>query len=68
MLKYYIKERYNPQTGTYYVARGQMTKKQAKEIEKGCIYGNNRMLPFDTEEDYLNKITELQLAGNHVQK
>lgn len=64
---FWIKERYNPQTGTYYVARGQMSKSEAKQVEKDCLYGRNKMLEFKTEEDYINKIRELQLSGERVQ-
>lgn len=63
--KYYIKERNNPQLGTYYVACGQLTVEEAKIIEKS-VYGTNFMLKFDTKEEYDAKIRELKIAGHKI--
>jgi hypothetical protein len=46
-LYFWIKERHNPQLGTYYVSLGQLTKAAAKKYEKES-YGRNIMLPFKT--------------------
>lgn len=62
---YYIKERSNPQLGTYYVAKGQMTKKEAKACEKSS-YGTNRMLKFDTEKEYNAAIEKFELQEKMV--
>ncbi len=59
-LKYYIKERYNPQFGTYYTACGQMTKAAAKKVEVNCLYGYDIMHSFDTEADCQKRLTELK--------
>jgi hypothetical protein len=64
-LKYYIKERNNPQTGTYYVAEGLLTKKAAKAQEV-TLYGQNIMRPYDTKEEYEAAISELEKRGEKV--
>lgn len=64
--KYYIKERQNPQLGTYYVACGLLSKTAAKRKESG-LYGFNIMHPFETEEAYNARLTELREAGESVQ-
>jgi hypothetical protein len=61
ILKYWIKERHNLQTGTYYVACGQMTKSAAKSIETGCLYGSNKMHSYDSIEEYKKRLSELNL-------
>ncbi len=66
MKMFYIKERDNPQTGTYYVAKGQMTKKDAKQAENS-LYGSNTMLAFATKEEYDAKLAALKAAGERVQ-
>lgn len=66
MKKFYIKERYNPQLGTYYVAMDQMTRKEARECED-TLYGSNTMHGFDNEEDYRRRIAELKAQGERVQ-
>lgn len=48
---YYIKERHNPQTGTYYVACGQMTSKDARDAARP-LYGSNVMHGFNSKEEY----------------
>ena len=65
-LKYWLKERHNPQTGVYYVKMGQMTKKAAKEYED-TLYGYNIMQPFDTEQQYIERISDLEKQGERVQ-
>jgi hypothetical protein len=59
-LKYWIKERRNPR-GTYFVACGQLTKEEAKEKETGCLYGSNKMHSFNSEKEYQNKLSELNI-------
>lgn len=64
--KFYIKERYNPQFDKpYYVAKGQMTKKDVKEMLKPG-YGTNYALSFDTDVEYKAKIAELTQLGYRV--
>ena len=48
---WYIKERHNPQLGIYYIACGQMTKKEARKAERS-LYGSNYMYSYSNEEDY----------------
>lgn len=64
-MKYYIKERNNGQSKTYYVAEGQLSKKDAAKKEN-TLAGTNNMLPFETESEYLAKIEELKLKGFNV--
>ena len=64
-MKYYIKQRDNPQTGTYYVPMGKMPSKEAKKY-KATSYGYNYMLSFKTESEYLSKIAELQANREKV--
>jgi radical SAM superfamily enzyme YgiQ (UPF0313 family) len=66
MKKYYIKERHNPQLGVYYVLMGQISKAEAKRYEKPG-YGDNYMLPYDTEAEYTQAIEKLKAAGERVQ-
>lgn len=63
---YYIKERYNPQLGTYYEAMGQMTKTAAKRHERP-LYGHNTMHSFTTEQAYNDRIEELKKEGAEFQ-
>jgi len=65
-MKWYIMERHNPQLGVYYIVKGQMSKRLAKEAER-AIYGDNYMLTFDTAEEYNTKIAELKAQGKSVQ-
>lgn len=65
-MKYYIKERINPQTGIYYVPQGQLTASRAREIENGSNYGSNIMWSYDTEEEYKATIESLKIAGARV--
>lgn len=64
---YWIKERHNPQLGTYYVAMGQMSKTAAKKHEN-AIHGDNVMHRFDTEAEYLKRGEELMKAGERLQQ
>ena len=64
-LKWWIKERYNPQLGTYWVACGQLSKAQAKRKNKP-IYGDSVMHDFDTGESYLNRLKELRQSGEKL--
>ena len=66
-MKFYIKERHNPQLGVYYVGCGQLTAKEVKAYEKP-LYGNNYMLKFDTKESYEFKLKELEDNGERVQR
>ena len=67
MKKYYwIKERQNPQTGTYYVAcNNNYTVKEARKAEKPR-YGTNTMHKFNNEADYTEELTRLQKTGKKV--
>lgn len=58
-LKFWIKERHNPQTGTYFVAMGQMSNAAAAK-HNNCLYGDNIMHPFATEAEYSTKLAELR--------
>jgi hypothetical protein len=63
MKKFCIKKRINPQFDKpYYVALGQITKKEIKAIEKP-LYATVSVIQLDTREEYLGKIDELKLAG-----
>jgi len=64
---WWIKERDNPQLGTYWVACGQLSKTEATRMERGSIYGCNIMHRFDTELEYLSKLTELKNRKERVQ-
>lgn len=68
MSKYYwIKERYNPQIGTYYVAYGNTyTVKDAKKAERP-LYGQNIMHKFNTKEEYNEEIRRLKNESERVQ-
>ena len=61
--KFYLKERHNPQfKDPYYIKMGQLTKAQARGFEKAA-YGGNYMLPYNTEQDYLEDIEKLIKDG-----
>ena len=64
-LKFYIGERRNPQTGTYYRAYGQLTKKDAKSKEN-ALYGSIYLTSYESEEEYNNKIELIKSQGNKV--
>ncbi len=56
---WYIKQRYNSQLGTNYYKMGQMSKTAAKQWE-GSKYGSSKMLPYQTEAEYLAAVKELE--------
>ncbi len=64
-LKWWIKERDNPQLGIYYSACGQLTKAAAKRHED-TLYGSNTMLSFDTEQSYNEAMRNLRAEGKKV--
>jgi hypothetical protein len=63
---FWIKERFNPQLGTYFVKMGQMSKTAAKRYEKP-LYGENVMLRFETREAYNKGIEEIVSQGGKIQ-
>ncbi len=63
---WWIKERDNPQLGTYWVACGQLSKTEAMKKEKS-LYGLNTMHRFETESDYQAKLAELKKRNERVQ-
>jgi hypothetical protein len=65
-MKYWIKERRNPQLGTYWVGCGPLAAKEAKKRESS-IYGFNVMHGYDTETAYLSRLSELRRNGERVQ-
>ena len=65
--KWWIKERHNPQLGVYYVGCGQLTKADAKEMEDS-LYGSNHMLAFDTKNEYLERLQELERGRDAKRK
>jgi hypothetical protein len=64
--RFWIKERHNPQLGTYYVAEGQLSMTAARRKESS-LYGTNIMHEYATEADYNAKIAELKKLGRTVQ-
>lgn len=66
MKDFYIKERHNPQIKKpYYIAYGQLTKKEAR-LAGNTIYGSNTMLSFSSKEEYEKKIEDLKNKGFNV--
>ena len=66
MPKYFwIKERDNLQLGTYFVAYGQISVKEAREKERS-LYGFNYMHKFATNKEYEARIAELRAQGCEV--
>lgn len=65
-MKFWIKERHNPQLGTYWVACGKMSKADARKCERP-LYGFNIMHAFDSEEAYNARLDELRKAKERVQ-
>jgi hypothetical protein len=63
---YWIKERQNPQLGTYYVACGLMFKSEAKRMASP-LYGDNIMHRFYTKDAYDARLAELRAKGEAVQ-
>jgi hypothetical protein len=63
-MKFYIKERHNPQLDKpYYVLLGKLSKNMALKHIKNCIYGSNNLLSFENEKEYTDKIDELKFHG-----
>lgn len=62
---YWIKERHNPQLGTYYVPCGQMSRTAAKKYERP-LYGDNIMHEYPDEISYQAKLAELRKRGENV--
>lgn len=64
--QFYIKERHNPQfKQPYYVACGQLSKKEAKAAEN-TIYGYNNMIAFQSKEEYEKAIEKYKADGFNV--
>lgn len=63
--KFFIKERQNPQTGTYYSLQGQLTKKEAKKKED-TLYGFNIMHEYPSEVTYNEAIAKLKAIGSKI--
>ena len=60
---WWIKERHNPQfKKPYFILSGQMTIKEAKQMENP-IYGENYMHKFSTKKEYEKRIQELRSSG-----
>jgi hypothetical protein len=62
---FWIKERYNPQLGTYFVACGQLSKTAARKMEKST-YGDNTMHEYKTEQEYKKALDDLRASGASV--
>ena len=62
---FWIKERENPQLGTYYVACGQISIKEALPRER-TLYGFNIMHRYATKEAYEAEISRLKAKGERV--
>ena len=62
---YWIKQRFNPQLGVYYVACGQISVREAKRLER-TLYGDNVMLRFSSEDEYNKKLSELRDSGEKI--
>ena len=60
---FWIKERENPQLGTYYVACGQITIKEAQGYERKSLYGFNIMHKYATKEAYGAELSRLKESG-----
>ena len=64
---WWIKERFNPQLGTYYVPLDRIAVKEANKYERS-LYGENIMHRYDTLEDYEAAIAKLKLEGERVRR
>lgn len=62
---FWIKQRYNPQLGTYYVPEGQMSKTAAKRYERP-LYGDACMHRYETKSDYNTALDKLRKDGEKV--
>ena len=66
MKKFYIGSRHNPQFDKpYYIAYGQLLKKEAKKKENAA-YGSIYLTSYDSKEEYEAKIKELKENGYRV--
>jgi len=65
--QYYLGWRSNPQltNGGYYVAKGQLTKMQVKEMQK-CAYGTISLTGYTTIQEYEYAITSAKEQGYSV--
>ena len=61
-LSFWIMERINPQTGTYYKDCGQITVADARKKEN-CLYGMAIMHRFASEEAKNARVQELNAAN-----
>ncbi len=62
-MKYWIKERHNPQYDKpYYVACGKLSEKFSKRQAKS-LYGFNVMRSFDSKDKYEAEIQKLKSEG-----
>ncbi len=64
-MKYYIKERNNLQSPTYYCLEGKLTAKDARKKENS-LAGYNIMHGYQTEKEYSEAIEKLKAEGNKV--
>jgi len=64
-LSYWIKERRNPQTGTYWVPYGQLTAAEARRRES-TLYGDNKMHRYRSMKAYLAALKLLREQGERV--
>lgn len=64
-MKWWIKERDNPQLGTYWVPMGKISQKEAREHGK-ALYGYNTMHSFDSLEAYEEKLRQLKKSGERI--
>lgn len=63
---FYIKERSNPQLDKpYYVALGQLSKPAARKHAK-TLYGQNSLLSYATQEEYITALKDLETKGFSV--
>jgi len=65
-MPYWIKERRNPQTGTYYRACGKLPVKEGK-LMASSLYGSNTMHRFESEAEYETEVARLKTAGERIQ-
>jgi len=60
-MKYYIKERFNPQLqNTSFTLYGKISKKRVREIENKTRYGSITMHSYKTKSEYEARIQELK--------
>ena len=64
-MKWFIIERSNPWSATYYILAGQLTDAEAERRQK-TKYGKNVMLSFETEEQYNSAIWAIKKTGKKV--